>query len=32
MNILIEGLVFILIGALLAYIISKVIDVLNGDE
>lgn len=32
MNILIEGLIFIAIGALLAYIISKVIDVLNGDE
>jgi hypothetical protein len=32
MNFLIEGLIFISIGALLAYIISKVIDSLNGDE
>jgi hypothetical protein len=32
MNILIEGLIFILIGALVAYIISKVIDALDGDE
>ena len=32
MIILIEGLIFIAIGVLLAYILSKVIDSLNGDE